>query len=192
MPAGETRAGFFVPRICAPNMRKLTNKQRRFVDEYLIDMNASAAARRAGYSEKTCTKIGPQLLGKTRVAEEIAKAIERRSAKTGVDASWVLRRLADEAEADVADLYYEYGQLKPVHEWPKIWRQGLVAGVDIEYVGDGDVVTIKKLRLSDRAKRLEMLGKHVDVQAFKERVEHSGQVDIAQTILSARKRVGRE
>ena len=44
---------------------KLTEKQKRFVQEYLVDLNATAAARRAGYSEKTADRIGPELLGKT-------------------------------------------------------------------------------------------------------------------------------
>ncbi|NGP40968.1 terminase small subunit [Acinetobacter sp. GC2] len=55
-------------------MTDLTDKQQRFVDEYLIDLNATQAAIRAGYSEKTADSIGLQLLRKTQVAEAIEEA----------------------------------------------------------------------------------------------------------------------
>ena len=60
-------------------MANLTPKQQRFVEEYLIDLNATQAAIRAGYSEKTADSIGLQLLRKTQVAEAIAGAQEVRS-----------------------------------------------------------------------------------------------------------------
>lgn len=150
----------------------LTDKQRRFVDEYLVDLCAAKAAIRAGYSEKTADRIGHQLINKPAIAEAIAVAQASRSERTQVDADWLLRRLADEAEADVADLYDDSGSLKPVHEWPLIWRKGLVAGLDVEEVTSEGVVIgiIRKLKLSDRIKRLELIGKHIGVQAFREQV----------------------
>lgn len=154
----------------------LTDKQRRFVDEYLIDLNATQAAIRAGYSEKTAYRTGADNLRKPQIAEAVAKAKSQRSERTKIDADWLLRRLADEAEADVADLYDESGQLLPVKDWPEIWRKGLVAGLDVEEITIEGVKIgmIKKLKLSDRTKRLELIGKHVDVQAFREQVGHSG------------------
>ncbi|WP_424924373.1 terminase small subunit [Alloalcanivorax xenomutans] len=155
---------------------KLTDKQARFVEEYLIDLNATQAAIRAGYSEKTARQTGNENLTKPDVAAAIAEAKAKRSERTNVDADWLLKRLASEAEADLADLYYEDGGLKPVHQWPKIWLQGLVAGVEIEqqyeYV-DGEkepAGVVLKVKLSDRTKRLELIGKHVDVQAFKDQL----------------------
>jgi phage terminase small subunit len=59
----------------------LTPKQQRFVEEYLKDLNATAAARRAGYSSKNADKIGPELLGKTRVSEAIVAAKAERAAR---------------------------------------------------------------------------------------------------------------
>ncbi len=156
----------------------LTPKQQRFVEEYLIDLNATQAAIRAGYSEKTAYSIGQRLLKHVEVQAAIAAAQEERSKKTGIDAEWLLKRLGNEVEADLADLYADDGNLKPVHEWPLIWRQGLVAG--IESVEDRDPATgevigiIRKVRLSDRVKRLELAGKHVDVQAFREQVAQTG------------------
>ena len=105
-------------------MTKLTKKQQCFVDEYLIDLNATQAAIRAGYSEATAKDIGCENLAKPNIKSAIDKALKERSERTKIDADWLLRRLAAEAEADLADIYDRAtGALKPVHEWPKIWRQ---------------------------------------------------------------------
>lgn len=154
----------------------LTDKQQRFVEEYLVDLNATQAAIRAGYSAKGATVRGAELLANRKVADAIFQAKKSRSDRTKIDADWVLSRLADEAEADVSDLYDEDGTLRPVKEWPAIWRKGLVSGLDIEEikVGGKIVAQVKKLKLSDRLKRIELIGKHVDVGAFTERHEHTG------------------
>src|SRR5690606_6829667 len=109
--------------------RKLTPKQEQFVREYLLDLNATQAAIRAGYSEKSAPDIAAQLLGKTHIKAAILEARKERAEETGINAAWLLKRLADEATADVSDLYDENGDLKPVRQWPKIWRQGLVQGI---------------------------------------------------------------
>jgi phage terminase small subunit len=156
----------------------MTPKQERFVQEYLVDLNATQAAIRAGYSKRTAEKIGSENIRKPEIAAAIEAARSERSDRTKINADWVLRRLAEEAEADVADLYTDEGALKPVHDWPMIWRKGLVSGLDVEEVREeGEVIgTIRKLKLSERIKRLELIGKHVGVQAFKEQVEHKGSV----------------
>jgi phage terminase small subunit len=76
------------------NYFMITKRQQLFVKEYLVDMNASAAARRAGYSVKNADKIGSQLLGKTRVAEQIRIATEARTNKLDIKADVVLQELA--------------------------------------------------------------------------------------------------
>ncbi len=78
--------------------KKLTPKQQRFVGEYLVDLNATQAAIRAGYSSKTADKIGPELLGKTSISERIQKAMADREARTEITADYVLRRLKEESE----------------------------------------------------------------------------------------------
>jgi phage terminase small subunit len=75
----------------------LTAKQARFVEEYLIDLNATQAAVRAGYSARNADKIGPELLGKTRVAEAIKAAQQTRSDRTGITQDEVIRGLKKEA-----------------------------------------------------------------------------------------------
>lgn len=163
---------------------KLTRKQQRFVDEYLLDLNASQAAIRTGYSEKTAGAIGFELLKKPEISEAIETAMANRSERTKIDADWLLSRLASEAEADVGDLYGDDGQLLPVKEWPKIWRQGLVAGLDIEEIEvDGvRMGTVKKIRVSDRVRRLELIGKHVRVNAFQDVIQHKGLEGLAERL----------
>jgi phage terminase small subunit len=154
----------------------LSDKQQRFVDEYLIDLNATQAAIRAGYSVKSARLIGCENITKPNIAAAISKAQADRSERTKIEADWVLTRLVAEANADLADLYKANGSLKPVHEWPKIWRQGLVAGIETNDIHqDGAVIgRLNKVKLSDRIKRIELIGKHVGVKAFAERHEHTG------------------
>ncbi len=76
----------------------LTAKQARFVDEYLIDLNATQAAIRAGYSEKTAYSQGQRLLKVVEVATAIEDAKVARAADTGVNAAWIVERLVEVAE----------------------------------------------------------------------------------------------
>jgi Terminase small subunit len=124
----------------------------------------------------------------------------RREATEGesADAAWLLRRLIDEASADIADLYDGEGKLKPVAEWPEVWRQGLVLGLEIEerFEGRGNareqVGFVKKIRLSDRLKRLELIGKHIGVKAFEEMVRVKGLEGLGERLARAAKRLAEE
>ncbi|MDY7525369.1 terminase small subunit [Sphingomonas sp. 10B4] len=163
------------PKARAPKAdasKPLTVRQQLFVVEFMRDLNAGQAAIRAGYSTKYANHHACELVALPHVAAAIAEAMEARSKRTKINADWLLTRLAQEVEADIADLYDEAGRVKAVKDWPIIWRTGLVAGLDVESVGGG-AGTIVKMKLSDRVKRLELIGKHIDVQAFKERVDHT-------------------
>lgn len=81
----------------------LTPKQKMFVQEYLVDLNATAAARRAGYSEKTADRIGPELLGKTCVSQAIQEAIKKRQKRTEVTQDYVIEKLVEIAEKPASD-----------------------------------------------------------------------------------------
>lgn len=82
---------------------RLTDKQRRFISEYLVDLNATQACIRAGYSAKNADKIGPELLGKTRVAEEIREEIAKRSKRTEITQDYVLKSLKEIADKEASD-----------------------------------------------------------------------------------------
>lgn len=81
--------------------RPLTPKQQAFIREYLLDLNATQAARRAGYSAHTADRIGPELLGKTCVARAIAQAQAARADKLEITAAWVLEKLKANYETAV-------------------------------------------------------------------------------------------
>jgi len=160
-----------------------TEKQEAFAQAILIEDNASDAYRASYDAEnmslETINREATRLIQNPTVATRIAELKAAREEKTGIDAEWLLKRLAEEAQADAADLYEENGTLKPIHKWPKIWRTGLVAGIDTtqEYETiDGKkerVGSVTKIKVSDRVKRLELIGKHVDVQAFLERTKNT-------------------
>lgn len=158
----------------------LTPKQARFITEYMTDLNATQAAIRAGYSEKAAYVQCAKLLKNPEIAAAIDAAKVKRSEQAGIDAAWVLRRLVEEAEADLADLYDDKGDLRPIVEWPLIWRQGLVQGIEINalYEGRGDdrvqIGHVHKIKLDNRIRRIELIGKHVRVNAFQENVHHTG------------------
>ncbi len=103
----------------------LRSKQTQFVQEYLVDLNGTKAAIRAGYSERTANEQAARLMKNTEVVAAIITAKGTRLAATKITAEWVLRRLADEVDADLADLHDEHGALLPVNAWPLIWRKGL-------------------------------------------------------------------
>ena len=126
-------------------MAKLNAKQVRFCEEYLIDLNATQAAIRSGYSEKTAKEIGCENLTKPNIASYIAELKAERSAETKIDAAWVLSRLQR-----VHD--------RCMQEEAVTDREGGATG---EY----------KFEHSGANRALELIGKHTQVQAFKEVVE---------------------
>lgn len=77
----------------------MTPKQLRFVEEYLVDLNATQAAIRVGYSEKTARQQGARLLTNADIAAEVFRRQQKVSEKAEVTAAWVLERLKKEAEA---------------------------------------------------------------------------------------------
>ncbi len=83
--------------------KKLTPKQAQFVKEFLVDLNGTAAARRAGYSAKTAEQQGYQLLQKTSVKKAVAKAMQARSERTEITADQVLKELALIGFSDMRD-----------------------------------------------------------------------------------------
>ncbi|MCX8597670.1 MULTISPECIES: terminase small subunit [unclassified Gilliamella] len=152
-------------------MTKLTDKQELFCREYLIDLNATQAAIRAGYKETTAQEQGSRLLSNVMVQSYILELKQQRNERNKINADYVLKRLTEIDQMDVVDILNDNGDLLPIKEWPKVWRTTL-SGLDIAIMGSGDTEAImKKIKWPDKVKNLELLGKHVDVQAFKEKTE---------------------
>ncbi|WP_205954233.1 terminase small subunit [Pantoea stewartii] len=158
-------------------MAKLTDKQELFAREYLKDLNATQAAIRAGYSEKTANEQASRLLANVNVQNFVASLKAERVEQTGIDAAYVLRRLVEIDQMDVLDILLPNGELKPIKDWPKTWRTTL-SGMDVTEMAGDDPGFLKKIKWPDKVKNLELLGKHVDVQAFKEKTEISGGVTV--------------
>jgi phage terminase small subunit len=97
-------------RITDPPKFKLTPKQRRFTEEYLIDLNASKAATRAGYSKRTAAVAASKNLGKPEIAAAIAVAQAERSKRTEITADKVLREFADIGFRNIPDKYVTVGE----------------------------------------------------------------------------------
>ncbi|WP_063657959.1 terminase small subunit [Candidatus Arsenophonus triatominarum] len=166
----------------------LTDKQEAFCREYLIDLNATQAAIRAGYSEKTARRIGSENVTKLDIQKRIQDLMEERKNRIEVNADYVLKRLVDIDQMDVLDILNESGDLKPIKEWPKVWRTTL-SGLDIAAIRlEGAEALLKKIKWPDKIKNLELLGKHIAVQAFREQVsnEHTGKGVTLSSILPVR------
>lgn len=146
----------------------LTAKQQRFVIEYLVDLNATQAAIRAGYAAKGAKDQAYQLMQRPEIVAAIALALEERNQRTKVDADYVLQRLTDIDQMDLAAIHGDDGKLLPIRQWPLIWRQ-MVKEVDMK---------TGKVKFHDKLRALELIGKHVTVNAFRENVQHSGNINL--------------
>lgn len=160
------------------SLKKLTKKQELFVSEYLIDLNATQAAIRAGYSENAAKETGYENLTKPHIQDAIQEAQKKRLEKNEVNADYVLKRLIEIDEMDVVDILDDDGHLKPVTQWPKTWRR-TISGLDVQELMMGKVETVlRKIKWPDKVKNLELLGKHIDVQAFKDKREIEGELTV--------------
>lgn len=141
-------------------MAKLTEKQRRFVDEYLIDLNATQAAIRAGYSVKTADKQGYQLLEKSRVAEAISEKMAERSRRTGVNQDRVVMELAKIAFVNAADVIDSDDAT--IKAGATADDTAAIQSVKVKVIPtkEGEGVE-REIRLNDKLKALELLGKHL-------------------------------
>ena len=135
-------------------MPKLTDKQTAFVREYLVDLNATQAAIRAGYSERTASRIGPQLLGKTCVREAIEKAQAKRARRVEVTQDYVLANLVEVVE-------------RTMQRAPVLDRKG-------EQVTDEEGRAVWTFDAKGANRALELLGKHLGIFADRVRAEVSG------------------
>ncbi|MCS7523261.1 terminase small subunit [Pseudomonas aeruginosa] len=148
----------------------LTAKQRRFVAEYLLDLNATQAAIRAGYSKNRASEIGYQLLQKPDITSAIQAAMKERAERTRSDADYVVRRLEEIDQMDLLDIVNDDLTLRPLSQWPKAWRQFL-SGIEIAelFEGRGDdrriAGVLRKIKWPDKLRNLELLSRHVGTES---------------------------
>ena len=175
-------------------MAKLTEKQQRFCDEYLIDLNATQAAIRAGYKEKTAYSMGQRLLKNVEVQNQLQKRKLDRVERTEITQDMVLFELANIAFSNVAD--YAGIVEKDVMiehegtETPLLDNDGNpvkyrtvepVLTADLTENQKRALAVIKKgrdgfeIKTYDKIRALELLGKHLGM--FTDKVEVSGEVN---------------
>ncbi|MCC2232394.1 terminase small subunit [Lachnospiraceae bacterium CLA-AA-H215] len=148
----------------------LTEKQKRFAEEYLMDLNATQAAIRAGYSAKTANEQGSRLLANVSIQKAISKAIAERSGRTKISQDRVVNELAKIAFLNIADLIDQNGNMKS-----NVSRDDMAG---IEWMRSRGIETengyVKEteFRLTSKLKALELLGRHLGM--FTDRVELSG------------------
>ena len=154
-------------------MAELNQRQEMFCREYIKDLNGTQAAIRAGYSPRTADRMAYELLKKPEIQAFVLQSKAERVEEVKVDANYVLKRLIEIDEMDVADILDDGGDFLPIRKWPKTWRTTL-SGLDIAIINSGDTETIlKKIKWPDKVKNLELLGKHIGVGAFAEKVDHT-------------------
>ena len=140
---------------------KLTPKQQKFCEEYLVDFNGKQAAIRSGYSPKTAEVQGSTLLSYTKVKKFLNEKIEKRSEKADIDATWVLKKAAELTDRCMQEVK------------PKMVRKGGEMVQDEDEEGNKLFV----FNAQGAAKGLEIVGKHVNVQAFRENMNMTGDMN---------------
>lgn len=141
----------------AQSGNELTEKQKAFVQEYLVDLNAKAAAIRAGYSAKTAAEQGHQQLQKPAVKAAIEKAMELRSLRTQITADMVLQELAKVGFSKLGD-FVEFGPRGVRIKDSKDVDSAVLAEVSETETNAG---TNRKIKLYDKVRALELIGKHL-------------------------------
>lgn len=155
-------------------MAKLSNKQKLFCDEYLIDLNVTQAAIRAGYSAKYANNRGYELLNKQAIKECIDERMKAREKRIEITQDMVLNELAKIAFANTTD-YVEVedkGQYKMVNTKPTkdLTPDQVVAIASIKQGANGI-----EIKLHDKVRALEDIGRHLGM--FKDKVEVSGNIN---------------
>ncbi|HEA7568703.1 TPA: terminase small subunit [Escherichia coli] len=186
--------------------KPLTAMQEAYCQSYIkTPENQTQAAINAGFSPNTAAVKASVMMRDERIQKRIAELMEERNKRLRVSADYVLLRLVEIDQMDVLDILNDDGGMKPIAEWPKVWRTSLSA-MDIATIkttqaslqkenGEADLSVedvehiLKKVKWPDKVKNLELIGKHVDVNAFKERLDVNVNVTIADRIAAARKRL---
>lgn len=155
----------------------MTPKQKAFVAEYLVDLNATQAAIRAGYSEKTASRIGPNLIGKSCIQEAIQAAMSKREKRTEITADRVIQELARIAFLRSDDIFEIVGgsvRVKDTSEMSEDARSSL-SGASETITEKGGTV---RVQIADKVKSLELLGKHLALFTDRVNMDVSGSLGL--------------
>lgn len=170
-------------------MGELTDKQAAFVREYLVDLNATQAAIRAGYSARTAYSIGEENLRKPEIASAIQAAMDERSQRTKITADQVLRELAKIGFSDIRKAVSwranVTGMIEEEDGSQRLAVSNEVALIDSDKLDDDTAAAVAeisqtaqgglKIKLHDKKGALVDIGRHLGM--FTDKVEHSGAIN---------------
>jgi len=169
---------------------KLTAKQQTFVREYLVDLNATQAAIRAGYSAKTANRIAAENMSKPVIAAAIQAALDKRAKRTEITADRVLQELAKIGFSDVRKLFTDDGSLVPVTELDDDAAACLssieITTRKVRGGDDDEVEQVFKVRLWDKRAALVDVGRHLGM--FTDKLELGITDSLANIIAERRQR----
>lgn len=154
---------------------KFTARQRRFIDEYLVDLNATKAAERAGYRGPHVATTAHHLLLRPHVRAAVDEALAARAARVEVTQDEVLREALRMLRSDFAQAFDENGNLKQVHEIPEDLRRA-IASVETDELFEGrgedrrQIGVTRKLKFWPKDKALELLMRHLGM--LNDKVKH--------------------
>lgn len=147
---------------------KLTPKQFLFVKEYLVDLNGTQAAIRAGYSARTAHAISEENLRKPYIAAAIQEAMDKRAERVDLTADRVLEEIKHAAFLDPIDLFSDDGRLLPLKEMPERARRA-ISGIEVEEIYDGTgkdrqlIGYLKKIKLVSKEGTLTLAGRNLNL-----------------------------
>ena len=172
-------------------MRDLTPKQHRFVEEYLVDLNATQAYLRAGYkaSEEAARRNAARLLTKADIQAAIALEINKRSDRTEITQDRVLKEYARLAFFDPRKLFDSTGRPKAIHELDDD-TAAVVAGLDVVNVGNAELGEgeVLKFKLADKKGALDSVARHLGM--FNDKLDLTVNTPLADRLARARERNG--
>lgn len=148
---------------------KLTPKQKLFCDYYLISLNATEASIKAGYSKKTAKEIGAENLTKPNIKEYLQNSMNKRAEKLEITADKVIGEIAKLAFANTTDILEITDHGVTIKDLSKL-DTTCIASAEEVFDKEGMRVGVK-VKLHDKTKNLELLGRHLGL--FKDKVEHS-------------------
>lgn len=141
---------------------KLTPKQSRFVDEYLVDLCATKAAIRAGYSRHTAGQIGEENLKKPGIAAAVQERMRSRANRTAITQDMVVAELARIAFANIGDVLDKDGAVKSFGEVPSAILSAIAAYDETRIMADGRKIGVqRRVRMHDKLAALNMLAGHL-------------------------------
>lgn len=169
----------------ATKSRPLTPAVEAFCQAVVLNGGNKSEAFRIAYPNslkwkdksvnERASKLSKEAKVQSRVKELQEKLAEKAEKEFNVDADYVLRRHIEMDELDIADILDDDGDIMPIRQWPKAWRQS-ISGIEVSELkaGKGDQETLcsvlKKIKWPDKVANLKALGSHVKVMAYREQI----------------------